>query len=298
VAFDDGSMMNDGLVLLSRQLGRPVLTTTGSPLGRVADFTVRLDSPHPLVHRLLVRRDRRRTCLVSWATAVVSELDEGPVRVLVEGAAIEIRPEGLFPDELLLARDVLDTQVVDLRGHRFSRVSDVLLLRLPGGRLELAAVDVGFRALLRRIGPHRARSPRTASPVLGAAVDWDDLHLTSDRGHVTQLSTAEAGFRRLAPRELAELLARLSTPKATDLLRAVAPEHAAAAVLNSDPVTGGRLLDALPSAHAERLLAAAQRPYAEHLDALARAVSRPRRLLRTAGWRIRSPRPPAAGRRP
>lgn len=281
--------MTDGrLVLLSRQLGRPVTTRSGSPLGRVADLTVRLDTPHPRVHRVLVRRGRHRTSMLSWSQAL-DAAPNGPLRVAPEAAGEPDTP-GLLADELLLGRDVLDTQVVDLKGHRLSRVSDVLLLHLPGGGLELIAVDLGLRALVRRIAPHPLRSGPTGSPDLGVAVDWQDLHLSSDRGHVTQLCTADAGFRRLRTTELAELLARLTTPKAVDVLQAVEPAHAAAAVHTSDPVTGRRLLAALSPEQAERLLAAAHPAHARQLRALVGAATRPRRrLLRTAGWRARRP---------
>jgi hypothetical protein len=50
--------------------------------------------------------------------------------------------------ELLLAQDVLDTQVVDLVGRRLSRVSDVFITAGPDSKLEVAAVDVGARSLL------------------------------------------------------------------------------------------------------------------------------------------------------
>ena len=53
-------------------------------------------------------------------------------------------PVPLGPDELLLARDVLDTQIVDTAGRRVQRVGDVLLVRLPDSHLEVVAVDVGI----------------------------------------------------------------------------------------------------------------------------------------------------------
>jgi hypothetical protein len=54
-------MTNAGLGLLPQHLGRPALSGTGSQLARVTDLTVRLDSPYPGVHRLLVRRYPHRS---------------------------------------------------------------------------------------------------------------------------------------------------------------------------------------------------------------------------------------------
>lgn len=107
-------------------------------------------------------------------------------------------------DELLLGRDVLDTQIVDVVGHRMARVSDGLLTRLLYGRLEVAAVDVGVGALLRGLGMRWLSELLTEQ-----AVDWGDLHLTCDRGHAIQLATTVAAVPRLDASALAELLTRL-----------------------------------------------------------------------------------------
>ncbi|QNN53527.1 PRC-barrel domain-containing protein [Nocardioides mesophilus] len=282
-------------LLLSGLVGRPVVTADGRRIGRVKDLSVRLHVAHPVVHRLLVRANRRTTYLLPWEQVSATGTDPFtlPPGTDLPGAAVAATDLPLENDELLLARDVLDTEVVDLEGHRLSRVADVFLLRNEDGRLEVAAVDVGVGAVLRRIG-----LGLLAGRTRPVAVDWQELHLTSSRGHVVQLSTATAGFRQLHGDELAELLARLSTDKATDVMRSVAPERAAAAVHRSHPLTGRRLMHALGHEDAERLVRAAPSAQAADLTELRRHVSpvRRRRFRRTAGWRVR--RPPARTPRP
>lgn len=259
------------MMLLSELVGRPLLAADDAVAGRVEDLTVRLGAPHPVVHRVLVRASRSRAYLLPWAalaepTTSLARLADGTGLAGFEVGAGDLPLES---DELLLARDVMDTQVIDLEGQRLSRVADVILVRGAGDRPEVAAVDVGTGALLRRMGLRRlgGRLPRVA-------VDWQDLHLTSSRGHVVQLSTATAGFHRLDGPGLAELLSRLSTDRATDVMRTVGPERAARAVRHSHPVVGRRLMHALEGERAEPLR---------------------RRFLRTAGWRAH--RPPARSRR-
>jgi sporulation protein YlmC with PRC-barrel domain len=276
-------------MLLAKRLGRPVVDAGGTQVGRLEDVSVILDRQHPVVHRLVVRGARRRRLLLPWAQ--VAELTGGTVRLAVEGATlpapVERRDLVLEPGELLLARDVMDTQVVDLQGRRLVRVADVLLVRLPTGEWEVAAVDVGTGALLRRMG-----LPRLGERLAPVVVDWADLHLTSSRGHLVQLATSTAGMHRLDSRGLAELLARLSTGKGADVLRSVGPERAAGAVRHSHPFVGRRLLHALGRDERFRLLAveeAGDRPLG---GPGARPPMLGRRFLRTAGWRIR--RPPRA----
>jgi sporulation protein YlmC with PRC-barrel domain len=270
---------------LSGLLGLPVVTQTGRRMGRLADVTVHLGPARPATERLLVRSGRTTGHLVAW-----SEVTEATERRLVlredaPRARVHPRRPPLEPDELLLGRDVLDTQVVDLRGQRLSRVSEVLLDR-SGDTPVVVAVDLGVAALLRRIG-----LGRLVGRIPPVTVAWADLHLTSRRGHVVQLSTDAATFRRLDARALAGLVARLSTRKATDLLHVVPPAHAAAALHHSHPHTGRRLLAALGPEDRRRLAHGATGEHAATIRELGRPVPalRRRRFLRTAGWRVRRP---------
>ncbi len=283
-------------MLLTDLLGRPVVDAQGRRVGRLLDVTVYVDRGHPLVHRAMVgsRRSRR---LVPWAA--VHDVDADELRLGetgdTAGAAGGPGEPALEEHELLLGRDVLDTEVVDLAGERLSRVSDVLLVDLGGDRREVAAVDVGLGGLLRRLGLRRLgdRLPTVA-------VDWADLHLTSSRGHVVELSTSTAGVHRLDSRGLAELLARLSLGKAADVMRTVGPERSAGALHRSHPAVGRRLLHALGPHDAQRIVQAASGAASEHLTELHGQLParRRRRFLRTAGWRVHRPTGPPEGESP
>jgi hypothetical protein len=215
------------------------------------------------------------------------------VRAGVDVAALRADPRSppLEADEVLLARDVMDTQVVDLLGHHLSRVSDVLLEGAdhPGEeRLLVVAVDLGTAGLLRRLGLGLLAGGSVV------AVEWRHLHLTSTRGHAVQLTTDQAGFRTLDPHGLAELLTRLSTPRARDVIRAIDPARAAAAIHHSHPHAGRRLVHALSSEERARLVAHAADEHARTITRLGRPTSpaHHRRYRRTAGWRLH--RPPEA----
>lgn len=282
------------VVLLSHLVGRTVVTD-GRELGRVRDLTSSLAPGHPPVTGLVVDVGHGTSRLLPWSS-VRSLGGPGPVQVqgwpdLGEGPG---PTPGLAPDatQLRLARDVVDTQVVDLQEYRLSRVSDLLLGRRADGALEVAAVDVGLGAVLRRMG--LGLLARGLGPVL---VDWQDLHLTSRRGHELQLTSSAAAFRRLDSHGVAELLTRLSTDRATELVTTLTPGHAAAALHHSHPATGRRLLGALSRADVDRLVRAARPTHAARLAELRRASSQPsRRLLRTAGWRRHPPSRAGANR--
>ena len=262
-----------GRILLSALLGRPVLGPDRLTLGRVVDLTVDLGGPHPVVRRVSVRARRRTTRLVAFAGL-------SGLHASLRGAGPSV-DEDLRDREVLLARDVLDTQVVDLEGHRLCRVSDVVLVEQADGELGVVGVDVGFGALLRRVG-----AGRLAAPLPEVLVDWADLHLTSSRGHVVQLSTGASGMRRLDAYGVAELVARLSASQAVDVLACLEPSTAAAALAASHPSHRERLVNLLPDETVSAVTAAAP---PEERDDLRTGTPVHRRHLRTAGWRLHRP---------
>lgn len=72
-------------------------------------------------------------------------------------------------DELLLMRDVVDTQIVDVTGRRLVRAGDVNLERRDR-ELLVAGVEVGGGSLLRRLGL-RPLARRFSS----RSLPWSDL---------------------------------------------------------------------------------------------------------------------------
>lgn len=243
------------VLLLSRLAGQDVLASDGRVVGRLADLTADLveESGRHLVDRIVVRSGRRTQLLIPWQ--YVGALGHHQV-VLTMAAADATRlatsdlDTALGEHEILLLRDVLDTQVVDVVGQRLARVADVVLARTGDGRLELLGVEVGFGAILERLRLPALRRRRED------IIAWPDLHLASERGHSVALATPRSAVHRLDPRGLANLVSRLDTESAAEILSATAPGVAADAVRAAHPVVGERVLRALPDPEAARIVAA------------------------------------------
>jgi Mg/Co/Ni transporter MgtE len=130
------------------------------------------------------------------------------------------------------------------------------------------------------------------------AVDWQNLHLTSLRGHDIQLRSAGAAAHSLDAHELAELLTSLSLTDATGVMESVGPKRAADAVAVAHPKVQRRLMSALEPSGAANLIDALPSDVAKQFpkpDASTSATRRtPPRLLRLKGWRRH--RPPTRAR--
>ncbi len=124
-----------------------------------------------------------------------------------------------------------------------------MLNRCGDGRLELVGVDVGFGAVLRRLGLRRL-----AARVGPDVVAWSDLHLTSERGHAVQLATPRSAVHHLDAAELAALVDKLDVESASEIL-AARPPSVAADVVRAEPVVGERVLRAMAEETAARIVA-------------------------------------------
>ena len=222
------------MLLLSRLTGQQVSAPDGREVGRLADLTVRLDGSGSAVERLILRLPGGRIALLPWAA--VESIHLGRVVVGVEPTGFDTAglSAALAPDEIMLNRDVLDTQIVDVVGQRLARVADVVLGRTRDGRLELLGAEVGFTGVLRRLGLRRM-------PAGEDIVAWSDLHLTSDRGHAVQLATPRSAVHRLDARGLAALVSRVDVDAANEILAVRDPQVAADAVRVVHPEVAERI---------------------------------------------------------
>lgn len=273
------------VLFLSGVTGQDVLGPDGRVIGRLADLTADLveDSGPHLVDRVVVKRGRGALLLVPWAAVANVGRDQLVLGVGAAGAdryAVDDVAEALADQEILLARDVLDTQIVDVVGQRLARVADVVLTPTADGHLELIGVEVGFGGVLRRL-----HLPAVL-PSGEDLVAWSDLHLTSERGHAVQLGTPRSAVHHLDARGLAELVSRVDTESATEILATRNPEVAAEVVRAAHPTVGERVLRAMPAALATRIVTAMPAEHAgrwratlQHMPAL-----RGRRLLRSHVW--------------
>lgn len=257
----------------------------GTRLGRVSDLIIAIDTGEhrPLVTRLVIGSGRRIRLV---DVHDLDHFDDDTIVLRSEARPVDAHRErgalALRNDELLLWRDVLDTQVVDLEGHRLARVADLALEQSDHGRLRVAGVDVGIGRVLTRLGL-RHIGERRGERFIG----WDDLHLTSSRGHDVQLAAPRAAVHRLDPAGLAALLERLDLESGTEVLRAVPARRAAEAIVSGHHRTGERLLRALPLETAHRIVGAIPHPHRRHWEAhlTRQRALRGRRFHRLRGWR-------------
>ena len=223
----------DSIVSLAGVLGRPVTNQTGQEIGRLDDVVARWSDgqTYPPVSGLVIRVGRR------LAYVPASAIDRiGHAEVLLRSARLDLTDVVRRPGEVLLAKDVLDHQLVDVDGVQVIRAADLYLAEVLG-RIRLVGADVSTATLLRRLGPRRWRPLPTPERV----IDWAAIQPfgeetdSIDGSAQVRLKTTHEGLHRLRPGELADLLEDLRRDERRELLAALSPDEAADALEEMQP---------------------------------------------------------------
>ena len=224
------------MLTLTDYLGQDVFDSEDARVGVVADLAARLGGPAPPVTKLVVRAGRHDRFALPWEDVAAFERSSVVLRRPAAALDRHVQPA---EEELLLMRDVVDTQIVDVAGRRLVRAADVDLER-DDGRLVLVGVDVGGGSLLRRLGLRRLarRFPRRSLP-------WRELYAASPTAHNVQLRADRQRLARLGPAGLAQVIGRLPPAHGAELLRSVDSELAADTVSGTHPEIGGRVVGEL-----------------------------------------------------
>jgi magnesium transporter len=191
---------------LSEVIGKQVVDRQGNPVARIRDIVVELASDTspaqtaeaedsskillneegeaverdvPVVKGILARAGRKNEPFFIPGSQVI-ELGRNGARLA--SPKVDLTPYARREGEMLLARDLWDKQVIDLKTRKVVRVNDVVLTGAkpstedaPTARWWLRGVDVGFGGMLRRVHLNKVAQTITRKPVHPRIVPWQHL---------------------------------------------------------------------------------------------------------------------------
>ncbi|RRF88822.1 MAG: CBS domain-containing protein [Coriobacteriaceae bacterium] len=199
------------MIYLSQMLGKPVVDLDGERIGKVNDLGIATGEVFPRVTALAIEGPGKTPLMISWRKYVDS-FDDDEVRLKV--VATDIRFSYLQPDEVLIARDLLNKQIVDTRGMRVVRVNDLKLSDTSSSQLRLLGAEVGVRGLLRSLSPRLERIVLKISRALGKPIPekiiaWNYMDLLDRDLSNVKLSVSHKTLDDMHPADIADILERL-----------------------------------------------------------------------------------------
>jgi magnesium transporter len=226
------------MLFLTSIVDRPVEGKSGEAIGRLDDVIVRMgDDRYPPLSGLIVRDGRRRF----FVAARLLQSINGAARLT--SSTVDLQPFSRRSGEVLLRRDVLDHQIIDITGRRIVRVNDVQLTRVEGA-YRIVGVDISARALLRRLGPRSL-----AGRIVGRQIiDWSDVQYLASAAPV-QLKVSYDRLADLNPVDLARIVDALSFRESAEIVAALDEETAAETL---EEVSDERVADLLEGMDQER----------------------------------------------
>jgi CBS domain-containing protein/sporulation protein YlmC with PRC-barrel domain len=253
-----------GEVFVADILGKAVLDPRGEEIGRVRDIAVEGGSPFPRAVGLFLEK-KKVTRYLPW-----EELSIFNRRIISsrkrEDEIPESAPSG---EQLLIGRDILDKQIVDINGAKVVRVNDVKLTE-EGGLACVTDVDVGMRGILRRLGVERrgdAFFRAIRHPLRPQLISWafiqplepklDRLTLSVSREAVSDLHPADIAqiMSGLAPEERQEFFEKLDPETAAEALHELEPEVQADIITEMDKEQAADIIEQMPPDEAADVIA-------------------------------------------
>ena len=243
--------LRQDIVSLAGLIGRPVLNQAGDEVGRVVDVVAKVygGETYPPVTGLVIRVGRRRAFIDA------SAIDRMHRRsVTLRTARLDLREFQRREGEVLLARDILDHQLVDTEDIQVIRAADLYLAQV-GDPIRVVGVDVSLQTLLRRLGPWRFRWHPTPDRV----IDWAAIESfgadSAESPSAVKLRTPHNALRKLRPAELADVLEGLGRRDRQELIESLGRDLAADALEEMEPQELTALLREVEPDQAAELIA-------------------------------------------
>ena len=233
---------------LSELIGASVIDNTGTRAGKVREVTLAPQENSSLVTSFVVKTKNGNRLVPATAVSLIDNV------LRVATPASEWSPYGGGEGLLLLERDLLDQQIIDVHGRKVVRVNDVdIHEESTNGHivLKIGAVDVGargaIRRLLRGVVPAAALRP-LLDRIPPKMIPWDFVDLIeTDPARRVKLKISLARLAQLHPADIADIVEDLPPAEREAIFETLDEEVAAETLEEIDPKMQVSILSSLDS---------------------------------------------------
>src|SRR3989441_5353198 len=243
------------LVALSELLGATVRDASGTVRGRVREIAVApQDHPTRIAYLIVKTSDGERVVPPDALRSAGAS-----VRAATEMS--EWAPYTPSDGVLLLKRDLLDQQIIDVHGRKVVRVNDVDLESTPINShvlLNVVSVDVGARGAIRRLSKGVVPSftlRLLLEKIPPRVIPWQFVDLLeTDPARRVKLKIAYEGLARLHPADIADIVEDLPAAEREAVFETIDEGVAAETLEELDPDVKVSVVESLDKDRAADIL--------------------------------------------
>ena len=244
------------MIYLSRLIGKPVVDSEGQRLGSVSDVAISTGEVFPRITSLAFLGPGKTPFMISWRK-FVEEFDEDD-GIKLKLPQPKIRFSYLQPDEVLLARDLMNRQIVDTQGLKVVRVNDLKLSQY-GNQLRLLGAEVGIRGLLRGLAGWLEKAVVGISklfkhPIQEQIIAWNYMDLLDRDLSKVKLSVTHKRLEELHPADIADILEQLDPQQRANVFKTLDENQASDAVAEMEDEIQAEFLEDLDEHKASKVL--------------------------------------------
>jgi len=227
------------MFFLSQILHNTVYDNHNDGVGRLVDVIVKPHEEYPHIIGIKLKT-KQNYHFVPYSD--IGNLGQNLVTLNIPQRRLRnLKPE---PDDLLLAHDLLERQIVDINGAKLVRVNDIQLGKARE-KLCVISLAVGNRSLLRRLGLQFISNLFTIKEKF---IKWDDVNLVdtelSGKAKALHLKKIQSDLAQLHPADIANIIEELNIEQGKNIVEAL------------DEETAGDVLEELaPTAKLNKLVA-------------------------------------------
>lgn len=221
----------------------PVIDREDNEIGKISDVVITIGDVFPKVTGFEI-------CMPGKEFHIISLKQIGLLSkkfVTLKGKKDELVWDQIGNNQILLARDLLDKQIVDTDDCKVVRVND-LRISSADGELILVAADVGLSGLLRRLrleGLVNRVFSFFGKEIPQKLIAWNIVEPLETELSRVKLTIAHEKVAQLHPADIADIVKQLTPKERTAIFSALDDEIAAETILEVEPELQLSILDNL-----------------------------------------------------
>lgn len=242
----------------SNLLSKKVYDEYQEPIGKLLDVYVSTDMGYPRVIGYQIKKDGE-VLNYEFKSVDFFEDEDHNGKICIEAKGIkEIIPRKF---SYMLAKNLLDKQIVDINGKKLVRVNDVSMAMFTG-ELRVIAVDTGSLALARRLGIENFTKDICAlfkKKINDSLILWDNVEALEMVNENLKLAVPYKKLSKLHPADIADILEDMDSKYrnlvfqsldqnlAADTLEEIEPEIQKDILQNLSSLKTAEVLDTVPN---------------------------------------------------